>query len=117
MPRNRPVTNEVLLERLIAQDDKLKDQKENFAAFKASVDQNFSSLANLLDGKYVTKDQLQPYIDRIKDLEAEIQQRVHVDTWKPYGLIFNTIGGLSLAGFVSLVGKMIYDYVQGGPPQ
>lgn len=116
--RNRPVTNDVLLE-------KLSNHISRFDKFEASVSQNFSSLADVLKEGYVTKDQLQPYIDRITHLEdvivpglqAAIEQRVYKDTLKPYLWVLNSIAALGFTGFVTLVGKMIFDYVRGGPPQ
>lgn len=118
MPARKSTSNDVLLE-------KLTNHIDRFDKFETNIAQNFSSLANILKENYVTKDQLQPYIDRITHLEnviipglsADIEQRVYKETLKPYIWVLNSIGALGFTGFVTLIGKMVFDYVRGGPPQ
>src|SRR5690349_3800255 len=119
--RIRQVSNDVLLEKINQVKDQSHLNSEKLEKLETSVNQNFSSMANILREGYTTKTEVikleADWKERFAEMQEDISKRLHKDTFKPYAWVLNTIGALGLAGFVGLVGKMIVDYLKGGPPQ
>ena len=117
----RPVSNEVLLEKIGQVKDQSISNSEKLEKLETSFTQNFSSLANLLRESYATKAELTRLETDIREkfleVHEDISKRLHKDTFKPYAWVLNTVGALGLTGFIGLIGKMIIDYLKGGPPQ
>lgn len=121
MVSRKPVSNEVLLEKINQIRDLSKENKDNIAGVSRNMEQGFKSIYSILQEGYVTKSELARVdAQREKDkaeLLAAISKRLHKDNFKPYAWVMNTIGGLGISGFVVLIGKMVTDYIRGGPPQ
>jgi hypothetical protein len=118
---HRSISNAVLLEKITQVKEQSEDNSVKLEELKNNVTNNFSSLANVLREGYATKSELARvetnFRETVDELRRDISKRVHKDTFKPYAWVLNTIGGLSLVGFMTLVGKVILDYLRGGPPQ
>jgi hypothetical protein len=122
------VSNEVLLEKINQLHATSKDNKERIDKLAISVNQNFQSIAEVLRQGYVSKDELVIYKEMvgrevvqlqkdIMELRVEVSKRLHKDAFKPYAWALNSIATSGLLAIVALFGKMLKDYIAGGPPQ
>lgn len=108
------VSNEVLLEKVNQVNDKVSDIKERQEKIETKVEQNFSSLANVLKEGYVTREEYNRLQLDIGELKRTKVDEISI---RPYLWVLKTVGALSLTGLVYLVGKIITDYIKGNVPQ
>lgn len=111
------VSNEVLLEKITQlkenQDRNIHKTESALEKLDTRLTQNFNSMAEVLKQGYVTKEDLL----RVEaDIEYLMKEKISESKMRPYLLVWNTIALLALTGFVGLVGRMVYSYVEGGPP-
>lgn len=112
----KTITNAVLLEKLSHQSERQKELMEKFEKLDTKVTQNFDSMASVLQQGYVKKEELQFFKDEVPKIYAEISKRLHKDAFAPYSWAAKIVGSLILSGAVYFAGKMMTDYIRGGPP-
>lgn len=124
MPRGSVVTNAVLLEKLNNQSERQKELFNKVDKLESKLTQNFESMSHVLQEGYVKKEDLDPIKEKIMRFENitvpaihnEISKRLHKDTFKPYQYVGLTVASLVVSGIVYLFGRMILEFLKGGPP-
>jgi hypothetical protein len=107
------VSNEVLLEKLNNVNERLDRSDARQEKIEVKIDQNFSSLAGVLKEGYVTREEMK----RLElDIAALKSEKIDELRMRPYIWVMNTIGALGLTGLIYLMGRLITDYIKGGPP-
>ncbi len=108
MPRT--VTNAVLLEKMNNSSDRQRELFDKLEKLDTKVTQNFASMASVLQEGYATKSD-------IHGLREEVDKKISKETMKPYLWALNTIAGLIFSGAIYLMGRMVLEFLRGGPPQ
>jgi len=108
MPRQ--VTNAVLLEKLNNQSERQKDLMDKVDKLETKVTQNFASMASVLQEGYATKTD-------VSNIEKELDKKISKETMKPYLWALNTLAALMFTGAIYLIGRMVLEFLRGGPPQ
>lgn len=125
MAHRRPVTNDVLLEKLNNQDQRQGELGQRLEKLETKITQNFESMAAVLKEGYINRDQFRPYEDWRKHIDevvipqlyVEISKRLHKDAAAPYLFVAKILGGAIVLGAGGLAWKIVVGYIQGGALQ